>query len=198
MQRPRDTRGGTEMLWQLPEMVHSLQKELYFYLPEEMVSKKRYQVFKFLKNFLYEMIFKKTVDRTKKEIRDLKETVRAKDNEISDLKLQLQKKAEDSNEINELESEKSALKKVTKPKKQPESPAQNIVMEGFTNSISSFDSTEYFDSISSSDSNLCDIVEWREFEFLTKKRGAKGPSKAECIQYYVKRLVFIIYNYFKL
>ena len=159
------------------------------------------------------MIFKKSVNQIKKENQDLKETILAKDNEISDLKLQLQKKAEDSNEINKLENEKIAKPvekrnfcsrlrsfclRLAKPKDKPESRAQNIVMEGFTNSISSFDSTKYFDSISSSDSNLCDMVEWREFEFLTKKRRAKGPSKAECIQYYVERLVFIIYNYFKL
>ena len=153
------------------------------------------------------MIFKKTVDLKKKEIQDLKDTVRAKDNEISNLKLQLQKKAEDSNEINELESANIAetvekrnfcsrlrdfCSKLAKPKKQPESQAQNIPLEGFTNSVSSFD------SISSFDSNLCDIVEWGEFEFLTKKRGAKGPSKAECINYYVERLVFTIINYFKI
>ena len=121
------------------------------------------------------MIFKKTVDRKTKENRDLKETVRAKDNEILDLKLQLQMKIENSNGINQWESEK--------PKNQRKSPPQNIVKEHFTNSISSFD------SILSFDSNLRDFVEWSEFEFLTKQFGAKGPSKAECIQYYVERLV---------
>ena len=37
-----------EMLWQLPEMVHSLQKEVFFYPPEEMVPKKQQQVLIFL------------------------------------------------------------------------------------------------------------------------------------------------------
>ena len=31
MKRPRPTAGGIEMLWQLPEIIHSLQKELFFY-----------------------------------------------------------------------------------------------------------------------------------------------------------------------
>ena len=26
--------------------------------------------------------------------------------------------------------------------------------------------------------------EWNEFEFITRKYGAYGPSKAECLQYY--------------
>ena len=50
MQRPRKIAGGIEMLWQLPEMVHSLQKELFFYPPEEMVPKKQQQVLIFREN----------------------------------------------------------------------------------------------------------------------------------------------------
>ena len=46
MKRPRHLPGGIEMLWQLPEMVHSLQKELFFYPPEEMVPKNHNQVLK--------------------------------------------------------------------------------------------------------------------------------------------------------
>ena len=46
MQRPRHLPGGIEMLWQLPEMVHSLQKELFFYQPDKMVPEKQYQVLK--------------------------------------------------------------------------------------------------------------------------------------------------------
>ena len=30
-------------------------------------------------------------------------------------------------------------------------------------------------------------VEWTEFEFLTKKFGAHGPTKSECISYYAKK-----------
>ena len=46
MQRPRPTAGGIEMLWQLPEIVHSLQKELFFYPPEKLMPEKQHQVLK--------------------------------------------------------------------------------------------------------------------------------------------------------
>ena len=32
-----------------------------------------------------------------------------------------------------------------------------------------------------------EFVEWREFEFVTKKIGRYGPSKDECIQYYIEK-----------
>ena len=144
------------------------------------------------------MIFKKTVDRKTKSIRELKETVRAKDNEISELNLKLQKMEEDSKKINKSEREKIAepvekrnlcsrlrnfCSKLAKPKEHSESPAQNIIMEAFANSVSSLDSS------------LFDFVEWTDFKFLTKEKGAEGPSKAQCIQYYLKRLVLKIINY---
>ena len=32
-----------------------------------------------------------------------------------------------------------------------------------------------------------EFVEWTEFKFITKKKGADGPSKDECIQYYIEK-----------
>ena len=29
--------------------------------------------------------------------------------------------------------------------------------------------------------------EWNEFEFITRKNGANGPSKTECLQYYSEK-----------
>ena len=29
--------------------------------------------------------------------------------------------------------------------------------------------------------------EWDEFEFITRKNGANGPSKTECLQYYSEK-----------
>lgn len=29
--------------------------------------------------------------------------------------------------------------------------------------------------------------EWEEFEFITKKKGANGPAKSECIRYYSEK-----------
>ena len=31
------------------------------------------------------------------------------------------------------------------------------------------------------------FVEWTEFEFQTEKKGAYGPSKNECKQYYIEQ-----------
>ena len=36
--------GESQWLWQLPEMVSSLQKDVFFFQPEEMVTKKEYKV----------------------------------------------------------------------------------------------------------------------------------------------------------
>ena len=31
------------------------------------------------------------------------------------------------------------------------------------------------------------LVDWNEFEFCTKKKGAYGPTKNECLEYYSKK-----------
>ena len=41
-----------------------------------------------------------------------------------------------------------------------------------------------------------DFPDWDIFEFITKKVGRRGPSKAECLEYYKQKLVFHK-NYFK-
>ena len=33
---------------------------------------------------------------------------------------------------------------------------------------------------------------WTGFKFITKKKGAYGPTKEECLEYYEKRLVLIL------
>ena len=35
--------------------------------------------------------------------------------------------------------------------------------------------------------SLADFADWDEFEFCTKKKGAHGPSKNECLEYYSKK-----------
>lgn len=30
-------------------------------------------------------------------------------------------------------------------------------------------------------------ADWTEFEFMTNKKGAYGPSKDECMQYYIEK-----------
>ena len=38
-----------------------------------------------------------------------------------------------------------------------------------------------------SDPTLVEFPDWNEFEFCTKKKGAYGPSKKECIEYYSEK-----------
>ena len=35
--------------------------------------------------------------------------------------------------------------------------------------------------------------EWESFEFVTKKKGASGPTKTECLSYYAEK-----YDYFQI
>ena len=35
--------------------------------------------------------------------------------------------------------------------------------------------------------SLVQFPDWDEFEFCTKKKGAYGPSKKECLQYYSEK-----------
>ena len=34
---------------------------------------------------------------------------------------------------------------------------------------------------------LAEFPDWDEFEFCTKKKGAYGPTKKECLEYYSKK-----------
>ena len=33
--------------------------------------------------------------------------------------------------------------------------------------------------------------EWESFEFVTKKKGASGPTKTECLSYYEEKYVYL-------
>ena len=35
--------------------------------------------------------------------------------------------------------------------------------------------------------SLVEFPDWDEFEFCTKKKGAHGPSKKECLEYYSEK-----------
>ena len=35
--------------------------------------------------------------------------------------------------------------------------------------------------------SLVEFSDWDEFEFCTKKKGAHGPSKKECLEYYSEK-----------
>ena len=33
--------------------------------------------------------------------------------------------------------------------------------------------------------------EWESFEFVTKKKGAAGPTKSECLSYYAEKYAYL-------
>ena len=35
---------------------------------------------------------------------------------------------------------------------------------------------------------------WKSFEFVTKKKGASGPSKTECLSYYAEKYAYLYNN----
>ena len=39
-----------------------------------------------------------------------------------------------------------------------------------------------------------EFPKWATFEFVTKKKGATGPTKSECLDYYHARLVQKVFN----
>ena len=86
------------MLWQLPEMVSSLQKDIFFFEPEEIITKKEHKVglirsrknrnffwALFIMNFKVK-IFQKFIDCFQKKVdqktRALKDDLQSKDEEI--------------------------------------------------------------------------------------------------------------------
>ena len=40
---------------------------------------------------------------------------------------------------------------------------------------------------SGSDPSLVEFADWNEFEFCTTKKGAHGPTKKECLEYYSEK-----------
>ena len=46
--------------------------------------------------------------------------------------------------------------------------------------------------ISSTPLELAPIYqEWKSFEFVTKKKGAYGPTKSECLSYYAEKYAYL-------
>ena len=44
-------------------------------------------------------------------------------------------------------------------------------------------------------SESLNIQNWTSFEFITNKRGAKGPSKSDCLRYYSQLRLFASNTY---
>ena len=154
--------------------------------------------------------FKKKVHRKTKEIRELKNDLQSKDENISKLGTEIEEsntvneilntENEELNTVNEelttvneilstenaelIEESKMKDKKIEELKKQLQLTTkvdiptkQNLPK---TSVKKSDKPTSLFQS------PVVEFVEWTEFKFKTGKRGADGPSKNECIQYYIK------------
>ena len=72
----------------------------------------------------------------------------------------------------ELSLMKSRISNLEKDKSNPEKTAKGAPNTG-NDQIVQLESKNYPD--------------WKKFEFITRKKGAYGPSKAECLQYYLER-----------
>ena len=137
-----------DFIFQLPEMVSSLTKEIFFFEPKKQNDSEKTRIL---------------ADRIKdqEEIKELREKLsnhlnnqRVKDEEI----LELNEKLASLNF--QLEQAKTHLR--NKPRKTPSPMPRNVsVYKEFPN--------------------------WTSFEFVTKRIGAKGPSKTECISYYSEK-----------
>ena len=120
--------------------------------------------------------FQKEVDRKTNEILGMKGDLLSKDEENSKLRTENKKLIEKSElkdrKIEDLEKQLKMATMVDVPKK------QNLTKISAKKSDlpkSVFQTTDV------------EFVEWTDFEFQTKKKGAYGPSKDECIQYYIKK-----------
>ena len=125
-----------DFIFQLPEMVSSLRKEIFFFEPEP--KKDEIEKTRILADR----------KKDKEEIKQLREELSNQKQRSDEEMLELTEKLASSNF--ELEQAKTRLK------------------------------NQSFSKIRAS----TEVPKWTSFEFATKKKGAKGPSKSECIRYY--------------
>ena len=114
----------------LPEMVSSLRKELYFFVPEvrflKFISSLLFEFSVILKNIFQKLIAQTKYDELKSEIERLRDEL-ARKSQISSTPLE-----------------------------------SNVISQ-----------------------------EWESFEFVTKKKGASGPTRTECISYYAEKYAYL-------
>ena len=125
--------------------------------------------------------FKKKVHRIAKEIRELMDDLQSRDEKISKFGIEnaelIEKSKLKDKEIEELKKQLQMGSKLDIPKKQ-NLPKTSVKKSDKPNSL--FKSPDF-----KSPQQI--RVEWTEFEFITEKKGAYGPSKAECTQYYIEK-----------
>ena len=105
----------------------------------------------------------------------MKDDLLSKDEEISKLRTEIKKlieKCDFRDKKNEdLEQQLKMATKIDIPKKQ-NLPKISVKKSDMPKIVSKAPDIKF--------------VEWTKFEFQTEKKGAYGPSKNECIQYYIK------------
>ena len=130
-----------DFIFQLPEMVSSLRKEIFFFEPE----------------------LKKENELEKSQI-----LVAKKNEEIQQLRKQLSNQEQRKDEeIFEL-SEKLA--------------SSNFQLEQAKTRLKNQNNSKIRAPTNIHEKQR--LPKWTSFEFVTKKKGAKGPTKSECIDYY--------------
>ena len=106
----------------------------------------------------------------------MKGDILSKDEKITKLGTEIKKLIEKSElnerKIEDLEKELKTATKVDIPKRQ-NLPKISAKKSDLPKSVSKTPDVEF--------------VEWTEFTFITEKKGAYGPSKNECIRYYIEK-----------
>ena len=99
----------------------------------------------------------------------MKDDLQSKDEQISEL---IEKSELKDRRIKDLEKQLKMATKVDLPKKQ-NLPKMSTKKSDLPKTVSRTPDVEFF--------------EWTEFVFQTEKKGAYGPSKDECVQYYIEK-----------
>ena len=151
-----------DFIFQLPEMVSSLRKEIFFFEPAP--KKDEFEKTRIL------------ADRKKdqEEIKQLREKLSNQEQRKDEEMLELNEKLASLNF--ELEQAKIRLKNqsISKIIASTESVQMKHTPEKPVPRKNTIPEEKQF-------------AKWTSFEFVTKKKGAKGPSKSECIGYYSEK-----------
>ena len=157
-----------DFIFQLPEMVSSLRKEIFFFEPETKKENESEQTL---------ILANRKKDEEIKELREkLSNQEQSKDEEI----LELNEKLVSLN--SQLEQAKTRLKNqhISKIRAPTESvQMKHILKEPVPRKNGSVSPRNI--------SEEKQLPKWTSFEFVTKKKGAKGPKKSECIGYYSEK-----------
>ena len=157
-----------DFIFQLPEMVSSLRKEIFFFEPETKKENESEQTL---------ILANRKKDEEIKELREkLSNQERCKDEEM----LELNEKLASLNF--QLEQAKTRFKNQQASK--IKAPTESVEMKHTLEKPFPRQNSSVLPRNIQDEENF---RKWTSFEFVTKKKGAKGPSKSECIGYYSEK-----------